>query len=154
MREHTFRPIGGDQVAVMTGESGYHGPSCFADEVGIDFPSMSPAVDRIRSGLVAEERPAPVPAYLRLSHRAACDGTTAPLEVPVRSTCRLCGGRGESWGEGCGHCGGRGSEYLRHQLQVTIPPGVTDGSRFYFTVTPRRHPATRIELRIVVEGLI
>jgi len=31
---------------------------------------------------------------------------------------------------------------------VTLPPGVADGARFQFTVTPRQNPSTRIELHV------
>jgi hypothetical protein len=39
---------------------------------------------------------------------------------------------------------------LRHQLQVLVPAGVSDGTRFCFTVTPRHHPPTRIELQVQI----
>jgi DnaJ-class molecular chaperone len=74
-----------------------------------------------------------------------------PLDVPVRCTCHYCGGRGESWAEPCPYCDGNGSELLHHQVRVSVPAGVIDGARFHFTVTPRHHPPTRIELRIHVE---
>jgi hypothetical protein len=41
---------------------------------------------------------------------------------------------------------------LSHQVHVTVPAGVSDGARFRFTVTPRHHPATRIELHVLVAG--
>ena len=44
MRGNTFRPIGGDRVAIMAGEDSRLDVSCFADEVVIDFPSVAPAV--------------------------------------------------------------------------------------------------------------
>ncbi len=124
---------------------------CFADEVVIDFPSMLPAVDRIRSAFVAEERPLPLRAAIGLSRREARYGALVPLEVPVRSTCRHCGGRGGSWSEACSHCNGSGVELRRHRLKVAVPAGVMDGARFLFTVAPRRYPPTRIELRVFVE---
>jgi hypothetical protein len=39
---------------------------------------------------------------------------------------------------------------LNHQLQVSLPAGVADGACFHFTVTPRHHPPTRVELQIAV----
>jgi hypothetical protein len=33
---------------------------------------------------------------------------------------------------------------------VSVPAGVLDGTRFYFTVTPRQDPPTRIELHVFV----
>ncbi len=151
MGGNTFRPFGGPQVAVIGSEDSREDVSCFADEVVIDFPSMAPAVDRIRSAFLAGERAAALDATVTLSRRDAAAGAVVPLEVPVRCTCHYCGGRGESWAEPCPCCSGNGSELLRHQLRVSVPAGVGDGARFHFTVTPRHHPPTRIELRIHVQ---
>lgn len=150
MGGNTFRPFGGDHVAVITSEDGRHEISCFADEVVVDFPSVAPAVDRMRRAFLVDERPAPLSTAIQLSHREAREGATLPLEVPVRSTCRRCDGRGESWTSACDQCQGTGTELLRHRLQVVVPAGVVHGTHFMFTVTARHHPPTRIELRVLV----
>jgi len=150
MRGNTFRPFGGDSIAVMTGEDSRHDTSCFADEVVVDFPSVAPAVDRIRSAFLADERPAPLATEIQLSHSEACEGVTVPLEVPIRCTCRECGGRGESWTESCVHCDGTGIELLHHQLHVAVPAGVVDGAQFHFSVRARHNAPTRIELRVLI----
>jgi len=150
MRGNTFRPFGGDRMAVMTGDEARRDADCFADEVVVDFPSVAPAVDRVRSGFLQSERPAAVSTTIDVSPRDAVEGATLPLEVPVRCTCTGCGGRGESWLEPCGRCAGTGTEMFRHVLRVTLPPGVTDGARFHFTVPPRHNPSTRIELHVRV----
>jgi DnaJ-class molecular chaperone len=132
-------------------EDGRHDDSsCFADEVVIDFPSVAPAVDRMRRAFVAEERGEALRTAITLSLREAREGATIPLEVPVRCTCHTCGGRGETWTESCRLCRGSGVEFLRHQLKVLVPAGVLDGTRYCFTVTPRHHPPTRIELHVLV----
>jgi DnaJ-class molecular chaperone len=150
MRGHAFRPFGGDSIAVLTGEEPRDEASCLADEVIVDFPSVARAIDRMRSAFVADERSSPVRTALHLTHRDALEGVTVPLDVPVRCTCRACGGRGETWTESCLVCRGSGTELFRHQLQVTVPAGVSDGVRFQFQVGPRHHPPTRIELQIRV----
>jgi hypothetical protein len=150
MPGRAFRPFGGDSIAVMTGDDSRHDASCFADDVVVDFPSISHAVDRIRSAFLADERPSAVSTALQLSHHEASEGVTTPLEVPVRCLCRGCGGRGESWTESCSRCGGSGTELFNHHLQITVPAGVCDGARFSFVLTPRHHPPTRIELHILV----
>lgn len=149
MPRRSFPPFGDNQVAVIAGEDLRHG-EWFADEVVIDFPSVAGAVDRMRRSFLAAERPAPETAVIQLSRREAHYGVIAPLEVPLVCTCRRCGGRGESWTESCRHCGGRGTERLRQQLRVTIPAGVSHGTRFVFTVTPPHNPPTRIELSVLV----
>jgi hypothetical protein len=150
MGGHTFRPFGGGSLAIVGGTDRRPDASCFADEVVIDFPSVAPAVDRMRSAFLADERAAALSAAIRLSQREARDGAMVPLEVPVRCTCHDCGGRGETWTEPCVRCQGSGTELRRHQLQVAVPAGVLDGTCFNFTVTPRHNPPTRVELRVLV----
>jgi hypothetical protein len=153
MRGNAFRPFGGNQqhrLAVVTGDENRHEADCFADDVIIDFPSVTPVVDRVRSAFLVEERPLPLVATIELTAREAGEGATRPLDVPVRCTCSACGGRGESWTEACARCVGSGIEIVRHQLQVTLPAGVSDGARFHFSVTPRHNPPTRIELHVLV----
>jgi hypothetical protein len=150
MSGDTFRPLGGDHVAVVSADNSRIEVSCFADEVVIDFPSVAFAVDRIRRGFLADESPARWHSTVRISDQQARRGTTVPLEVPVRLTCHQCGGRGESWTEPCQHCSGSGTVLMHHVLQVTVPAGVLDGDRFHFTVAPRQHTPTRIELHVLV----
>jgi hypothetical protein len=149
MRQGAFRPHGGDSVAVIAGDE-RHDASCFADEVAIDFPSVDVALARIRRAFLADERPTQLSTTVRLSGLEARTGATVPLEVPVRCTCRHCGGRGESWTELCPHCDGTGAELLRQPLHITLPAGVSDGARFQFSVTPRQNITTRIELHVLV----
>jgi hypothetical protein len=150
MRGNAFRYFGDGHVGVIGPEENRHDASCFADDVVIDFPSMAPAVDRMRRAFLAEERPVTVTAAIQLPRREAGTGAIVPLEVPVRCTCTRCGGRGESWAEACARCDGNGTELFPHLLQVTVPAGVPDGARFYFTVTPRHSAPTRIELFVEV----
>jgi hypothetical protein len=123
---------------------------CFADEVVIDFPSVAPAVDRMRNAFVADERASALTAAVKVSPREASLGAVLPLQVPVRCTCHTCGGRGETWAEPCPRCKGSGHELQQHQLRVALPAGVIDGACFHFSVTPRYHPPTRVELRVLV----
>ena len=149
MRRDTFRGHGGDQIVVMAGED-RHDASCFADEVAIDFPSVDGALARIRRAFLADERPSPLSTTIRVSDYEARTGATVPVDVPVQCTCRCCGGRGETWTETCPQCQGSGAELLHQPLQVTLPAGVLDGTRFLFSVTPRQNLTTRIELHVLV----
>jgi hypothetical protein len=149
MARDTFRPSGGS-VALTTAGEPQHEWSCFADEVVIDFPSAARAIDRMRHAFVGDERVTVLPADLRLSWREARDGAVVALDVPVRCTCRACGGRGETWTERCGRCAGSGTERLPHQVQVSVPAGVRDGDCFSFTIGVRHDLPTRIELRVSI----
>jgi DnaJ-class molecular chaperone len=122
----------------------------YADEVAIDFPAIPPAVDRIRSAFEDEEANVPLKAELRLSVREAFDGVTVPLDVPVRSACPLCGGRGESWMEWCRGCGGTGESLFHHRVRLALPAGVSDGARFRFRVTSPLALPTRVEVLVAI----
>jgi hypothetical protein len=150
MSSRAFRPFGGGSPVFADGYDGRVETSCFADEVIVDFPSVAPAVDRIRRAFLADERAAALSATIRLSIREARTGATVPLEVAVQSLCSECGGRGETWTEPCVRCNGSGAERRRHQLKVSVPAGVSDGARFNFTVIPRHDPPTRVELHVLV----
>ena len=135
MNGHTFRPSD-DGTLTASDDPQQDESRCFDDEVIVDFPSVAPAVDRIRQAF--------------LSSRDALEGVTVPLSVRVRRTCGESGGRGGNWVDACGRCEGSGHELVPHQLQVTVPAGVVDGTRVHFTVTPPHHQPTRIQLHIGV----
>ncbi|MEW6321287.1 MAG: hypothetical protein AB1635_09370 [Acidobacteriota bacterium] len=122
----------------------------FADEVDIDFPSVVPAVERMRQPFVDPDVSVPLVARITLSPHQAHAGAAVPVEVPVRVNCRSCGGRGEVWSEPCRPCGGSGHSCSRHWLTVSVPAGVADGDGFTFSVTPPRGPRTRVDVRVAV----
>src|SRR6266849_3052005 len=97
MAWNAFGRFGGHAIAVRGGDEIRHDRRWVADEVAIDFPSVAPAVDRIRSAFVAQEHVKTLTAALEISPREAMEGETVPLDVPVRCKCRVCGGRGETW---------------------------------------------------------
>ena len=150
MGGRTFRPFGRGSIALIDGADARPDGDCFADEVVIDFPSVAPAVDRMRNAFLEDERAAALSAAIRISAREALSGAMVPLEVPVRCTCHACGGRGETWTEPCHRCQGSGTELRHHQLQVAVPAGVVDGTCYNFTVISRHNPPTRVELRVLV----
>ncbi|MGE0394282.1 MAG: hypothetical protein AB7I25_08085 [Vicinamibacterales bacterium] len=130
-----------------------HGPggrAWLADETAIDFPSVAAEVDTMTSAFVAVDPAPALTADVRLTARQAFEGTALPLDVPVRCTCRACGGRGEQFPDVCPACEGSGVELRTHPVRVLVPARVRDGARFRFVVAPRQHPETRIELRVSV----
>jgi len=122
-----------------------------ADEVAIDFPAVSEKVERMRHAFVEPDGGMDsLRAEIHLSRRQAGTGAAVPLEVPVRLTCRGCGGRGEVWGDACEGCQGTGHACHRQTLTVSVPPGVVHGALFAFCVSPPLGPRTRIEVRVAV----
>jgi len=127
------------------------GQECFADEVAIDFPSVTDVVERMCDDFFGDDEAAdPHQAELRVSPREAVDGLVAPLQVPVRHVCRACGGRGETWTEACVGCCGTGVSLRHHSVHVMLPSGVRDGARYRFRLlTPSALP-TCVELTVAV----
>jgi hypothetical protein len=123
---------------------------CFADETAIDFPSVRPAVERMRDAFLGERDAGVLHADVSLSPREAFDGLTVPLRIPIRVTCPHCGGRGETWTEACTLCRGTGDSLLHHPVTLSVPPGVADGARFRFRVTAADTSSVRVEVRIAV----
>jgi hypothetical protein len=107
---------------VRGGEEPRHDRRWFADEVAIDFPSVAPAIERMRSAFVAEEHAKTLTAAVEISPREAIEGATVPLDVPVRCTCRACGGRGETWAQPCAACAGAASRLIYHRCTSRLPP--------------------------------
>ena len=129
------------------------GHDCFTDEIAIDFPSVGRLVDRARDSFLgddARDDTGTVKREVRLSDREARRGTIVPLEVPLKGTCRRCGGRGEVWTEPCGACLGSGDALVRHPIRVSVPPGVSDGARFRFKVSSPHAAPVRVELRVAI----
>ena len=77
--------------------------AAFADEVDIDFPSVSSLVNRMRDSFFGLESGHPLSAEVRLTSKQADAGVKVPFDVSLRHTCPVCGGRGEVWlGVHCG----------------------------------------------------
>ncbi len=126
-------------------------PEWLADEIAIDFPSVTEVVARMVEAFVEpEERAAHLSAEIELTVREAIDGAVVPLDVPVSRACSVCGGRGESWMEPCRACLGRGETFVVHPIEVAIPPGVRDGARFRINLTPPLARPTVVDVRIAV----
>jgi hypothetical protein len=126
---------------------------CFEDEIAIDFPSVAPAVERMRDAFLGQPRDADVlRTEVSLTQREAFDGLVVSLNVPVRVTCPHCGGRGETWTEHCDLCRGTGEGRLDHAVRVTVPPRVADGARFRFRVKSPDASPVRVEVRVAIRS--
>src|SRR5262245_27484803 len=124
---------------------------CFADEIAIDFPSVGRVVERMRERFLGERADdGVVAAEVSLSKAEARQGRVVPIEVPVRTTCAKCGGRGETWAEPCGACLGTGESLTHHEVRISVPPRVPDGARLRFRLNAPGAAAVRVEVRVVV----
>jgi hypothetical protein len=121
-----------------------------SDEVAIDFPSVGAVVERMRDAFWGDNDAGRLFAEVRLSARQAFDGATVPLDVPLRATCPMCGGRGETWTEACRPCGGSGESVVRHHVTVSVPARVADGASFRFSITAPQALPTRVEVRVAI----
>jgi molecular chaperone DnaJ len=121
-----------------------------ADEVAIDFPSVAALLDQMRDAFFGDPVLGSLSAEIVLTPREAFHGATIPLDVPVRTTCPNCGGRGETWQEWCGPCGGCGAIHGLHEVELRVPAGVREGERFRVSVTPHGAPHTIVDVRISI----
>jgi molecular chaperone DnaJ len=122
----------------------------FADEVAIDFPSVSDVLDRMRHAFFGANALEELSAEIVLTPLEAFEGTTVPIGIPVRQTCLRCGGRGETWQEWCELCGGCGDLRAFHDVALRVPAGVRAGARFRFSVMPPGSPLTRVDVLISI----
>lgn len=128
---------------------------CFADETAIDFPCVGHIAARVRDAFVGDpdpDSPRMLTAEVAVTPRDALFGTTVPLEVPVRSACPRCGGRGEVWPEPCLSCQGTGNAVTHHCVRLSVPAGVADGARFRFRLTSPHAAPVRVEVRVAVRS--
>jgi molecular chaperone DnaJ len=121
-----------------------------ADEVNIDFPSVSSVLDRMRHSFFGSAGTTELSAEVELTPEEAFWGASVPLEIPLRQTCRACGGRGEVWEQWCVACAGGGDVALHHPLRLRVPAGVRPGARFRFSIMPPGAVPTLVEVRISV----
>jgi DnaJ-class molecular chaperone len=123
----------------------------FADEVAIDFPSSSAAIEFFRRDHIDADGQTPTAhAEITISADQAGHGAMVALDVHVPRTCACCGGRGEVWSEPCEPCAGRGEELQHQRLTVAVPAGVAHGDRFSFNLSVPRGPRTRVDVRVAV----
>lgn len=136
----------GDPTRTATAEA------WLADEVVVDFPSVRPLVDRMRSAFFGDDEPDAAwdAAELRLTAQQAFRGGRVPVEVPVRHVCRGCGGRGEVWSESCPHCAGQGGGVRRRLVEVFVPSGVRHGARLALSVELPQTCTTRLHFRVSI----
>lgn len=121
-----------------------------ADEVAIDFPSVSSVLDRMRDAFFGSVPHVSLSAEIVLTAREAFFGATVPLDVPLRRTCPRCGGRGEVWAEWCARCAGLGEVPATQEMSVRVPAGVREGTMFRFSVMPPGAPPTVVEVRVSI----
>jgi hypothetical protein len=130
------------------------GPNgCFADEIAIDFPSVDHLMERVRDSFLGEPTEGDtLTTEVSLSSRDASNGIVLPLDVPLRGTCALCGGRGETWTEPCAPCRGTGDALVHHPVRLSVPPGVAHGARFRFRVSSPHAAPVRVEVRVAIRS--
>ena len=118
--------------------------------MAIDFPSVSSVLDGMRHSFFGNIPNARLAAVVELTPQEAFWGALVPLQIPLRTTCAGCGGRGEVWDEWCVACAGTGEIAADYPLRLRVPPGARAGSRFRFSVTPPGMGPAMIEISISV----
>ena len=65
---------------------------------------------------------------LILDPEEATRGGLFPLQIPTEQACRQCEGSGYQGELSCQTCHGRGRSVSYHEIEVSVPPGVTRGT--------------------------
>lgn len=135
------------------GSQRWMGPS---NEIGIDFPSMVPSLDRIRDAFfrVPGGEQLGGPFELVVAAHELGRSQDIILAVPYNLTCEACGGRGESWGAWCERCGSCGETDVQRAVRVTLPRRLTDGAHFRLRVVDRELglPEIAVRIKVVEQG--
>ena len=130
----------------------------FRDEVAIDFPSTGRFIERVRAGFMRDQRTSAddaVRAEVSVSRHEARRGVVLPLDLSLRSTCRICGGRGETWEDPCTECNSTGETLVPCRVRVHVPPGTADGGELRMRVrAPQATRSVRVDLRVAIRPLI
>ena len=124
------------------------------DDVEVGFPLASTFVPSMRKVFFStgeDDDCAMQQTEIALTARQATEGAQVSLDLTLRHTCPVCGGRGELWSDPCGVCVGSGTGWVSHQLEVLVPPGVRNGSCLRFSISPPYAAETNIEVCIAVQ---
>lgn len=127
----------------------------FHDEIAIDFPSAGRFIDRVREAFVSEGAPRvneALLALLQVSPWEADHGAVLPVDLALKVTCHVCGGRGESWAERCASCEGCGDEEIPYLLRVCVPAGATDGQKLRMRIRTPSGTSQRVEVVVMIEA--
>ena len=118
------------------------------------FPAIAEIVDRMRQSFFGSHSTTSGSVHttrIELTVRQAHEGTRVPVDLTIQPSCPVCGGRGELTPGSCGVCSGTGVGQMSHHVQLPVPPGVRDGARLIYSVTPPFAAEAQIELRIAVQ---
>lgn len=104
-------------------------------------PSFEALLDRIWSNFNATgskaEQAQPLNFELILSPEEARRGIVVPFEVPALMVCHHCGGAGRSMMlHACRFCDGEGRLVDRRTIEISVPPGVCDGTWISVSLEP------------------
>jgi molecular chaperone DnaJ len=66
---------------------------------------------------------------IKLTVEEAASGTVKQLAINKETICQYCGGTGISGNQYCQGCHGQGKSFKPRKLDVTVPPGVRNGSK-------------------------
>jgi hypothetical protein len=152
--EHVSEPI--LQFSVLRNYSERRHSRLFEKEEPL-VPSAEVEVDSFFGGFVPEVLPRRARAAgkdlfveLRLSHDTAKCGGIFPIHVPVLIACPACQGADEESRLGCAPCGGTGRRTTDRMIEVTVPPGVSDGNVARIAMDDVGLPSTDLIVRVNV----
>ena len=127
--------------------------TAFESDVACGFPSMQDLVTRMYEAFSSLRSTVAGSIYTTRVELTACEaneGTQVPVDVTVQPSCPVCGGRGEFASVPCALCYGTGVGEMSQHVYLPVPPGVRDGARLRYSVTPPYSAEAQIELCVAV----
>lgn len=88
---------------------------------------------------------------LGLAPSEARAGGMIPLRIPVQHRCSDCSGVQPAGKVVCETCEGRGFLLDYHSIEISVPPGVTDGTRVKISLTDVGLPQADLHVLVTVE---
>jgi len=88
---------------------------------------------------------------LVLAPSEARAGGMIPLRIPVQHRCPECGGVPPAGQASCKACEGKGFTLDYHPIEVSVPPGVTDGTRIKISLSDVGLPQADLHVLVTVE---
>jgi len=88
---------------------------------------------------------------LVLAPSEARAGGMIPLKIPVQRRCEDCAGVKAAGQVACASCEGKGYVLDYHPIEISVPPGVTDGTRVKISLSDVDLPQADLHVLVTVE---
>lgn len=133
-REYNHKLESSEGDSRMTRKPVHPGPVSLWEEFGRVLPGLEEILDHMRRDFFGPTRKVESLKDLNvefiLNPEEAASGVSTQLEVPFYQECPRCSGRGGAFPFPCMKCDGKGWAWSKKLVNLSLPPGVADGTVF------------------------